>query len=259
MRHRIKGRKLNRTASHKKALIRNLANQLFEHKEIKTTTSKAKEARVTVERLITYAKKGDTHHRRLAFSFLRQKETIKTLFDEIAPTFAERQGGYTRVIKLGRRQGDGAPMAILQLVGFETLADTSKPEKKKKSRKKEEKQTDIESKAVATADSVPEDAQVAEVLEETPGDSEEVAEEKPTEDVKSEEGIEEVAEVNPAEEVKPVEKSEKTEEQEPVKAEEKVEEKDPEQEVKQEEVEEETEVAKKEDSEPEEDKKDKKE
>ena len=128
MRHRIKGRKLNRTASHRKALLRNLANQLFEHKEIKTTTAKAKEARVTIERLITYAKKGNTHHRRLAFSFLRQKDTIKILFDEIAPTFAERQGGYTRVIKLGRRQGDGASMAILQLVGFETLADTSNPE-----------------------------------------------------------------------------------------------------------------------------------
>ena len=79
MRHRIKGRKLNRTASHRKALMRNLANQLFEHKEIRTTTAKAKEARITVERLITYAKKGDTHHRRLAFSCLRQKETSKTL------------------------------------------------------------------------------------------------------------------------------------------------------------------------------------
>ena len=79
MRHRIKGRKLNRTASHRKALIRNLANQLFEHKEIRTTAAKAKEARITIERLITYAKKGGTHHRRLAFSFLRQKETIKTL------------------------------------------------------------------------------------------------------------------------------------------------------------------------------------
>ena len=73
MRHRKKGRKFNRTASHRKALLRNLANQLFEHKEIKTTTEKAKEARSTVERLITYAKKGDIHHRRLAFGFLRNK------------------------------------------------------------------------------------------------------------------------------------------------------------------------------------------
>lgn len=146
MRHRKKGRKLNRTASHRKALIRNLANQLFEHKEIRTTTAKAKEARPTVERLITYAKKGDLHHRRLAFSFLRQKNSINTLFDEIAPTFSDRQGGYTRIIKLGKRLGDGAQISLLQLVGFETLADTSKPEKKKKSRKKEAavKETDTQ-------------------------------------------------------------------------------------------------------------------
>jgi large subunit ribosomal protein L17 len=142
MRHKIKGRKLNRTASHKKALIRNLANQLFEHKEIKTTTAKAKEAQSKVERLISYAKKGQLHHRRLAFSFLRQKSTIKTLFDEIAPVYTDRQGGYTRVIKLGRRQGDGAYMSILQLVGFETLEATVKDEKKKKTKKKEQIPTD---------------------------------------------------------------------------------------------------------------------
>ena len=136
MRHRKKGRKLNRTASHRKALLRNLANQLFEHKEIKTTTAKAKEARSTVERLITYAKKGDLHHRRLAFKFLRSKESIKILFDELAPAFSEREGGYTRVLKLGNRQGDAAPIAILQLVGFEKLSDTSKPEKKTKTKSK---------------------------------------------------------------------------------------------------------------------------
>jgi len=138
MRHRKKGRKLNRTASHKKALMRNLANQLFEHKEIRTTTAKAKEARSTVERLITYAKKGDLHHRRLAFSFLRQKATIKMLFDEIGPSYSDRQGGYTRIIKLGKRLGDGAAMSILQLVGFEALGDTARAEKKKRARKKKE-------------------------------------------------------------------------------------------------------------------------
>jgi len=138
MRHRKKGRKLNRTASHKKALMRNLA-QLFEHKEIRTTTAKAKESRSTIERLITYAKKGDLHHRRLAFSFLRQKATIKMLFEEIAPSYSDRQGGYTRIIKLGKRLGDGAPMSMLQLVGFETLGESVKADKKKKTRKKEEK------------------------------------------------------------------------------------------------------------------------
>jgi large subunit ribosomal protein L17 len=183
MRHRIKGRKLNRTASHRKALIRNLANQLFEHKEIRTTTAKAKEARVTIERLITYAKKGDTHHRRLAFSFLRQKETIKTLFDEIAPAYTERQGGYTRVIKLGRRQGDGAPMAILQLVGFETLADTSKPEKKKKPKKKEEKSVEKDINAVDTKEVEIEDVQVEE-NEKLVGEPDKVKKETPAEEPK---------------------------------------------------------------------------
>ena len=159
MQHRIKGRKLNRTASHRKALIRNLANQLIEHKEIKTTTAKAKETRITVERLITYAKKGDTHHRRLAFGFLRKKDTIKTLFDEIAPAYTERQGGYTRVLKLGQRQGDGAPMAILQLVDFEALSDSSKPEKKKRRRKKEERSSKKDVKDAGNKD---------ENIEETP-------------------------------------------------------------------------------------------
>lgn len=221
MRHRIKGRKLNRTASHRKALIRNLANQLFEHKEIRTTTAKAKEARVTIERLITYAKKGDTHHRRLAFSFLRQKETIKTLFDEIAPAYTERQGGYTRVIKLGRRQGDGAPVAILQLVGFETLAGTSKPEKKKKSKKKEEKSVEKDIKAVDTKEVEIEDVQAEEkeklveepdkVKEETPAEEpKQIVEEKPAEEPK------EVEEEKPApEEVKEESEEVKTEEPEP--------------------------------------------
>ena len=193
MRHRKQGRKLNRTASHKKALLRNLANQLFEHKEIRTTTAKAKEARATVERLITYAKKRDSHHRRLAFSFLRNKETIKILFDEIGPAFEERQGGYTRVLKLGRRQGDGAAVSLLQLVGFEKLADSSKPEKKKKSRKKEAAAiTEAEaSKEVKTkSEEEPEEIQEAEVVETIPAktETEEPAvEESVQEEPKSEE------------------------------------------------------------------------
>ncbi|MFC2088473.1 50S ribosomal protein L17 [Calditrichota bacterium] len=143
MHNKIKGRKLGRTASHRKALLRNLANQVIEHKEIRTTTAKAKEARSKVERLITYAKKGQLHHRRLAFAFLRNKQSINTLFDEIAPVYAERQGGYTRVVKLGRRSGDGAELALLQLVDFEKLSESKKPEKKKtvKKKGKEEKST----------------------------------------------------------------------------------------------------------------------
>ncbi|MCK5033168.1 MAG: 50S ribosomal protein L17 [Calditrichia bacterium] len=138
----MKGRKLGRTASHKKALLRNLANQLFEHKEIKTTTAKAKEARSYVERLITYAKKGDVHHRRLAFAFLRNKQIINTLFDEIAPVYSDRQGGYTRVVKLGRRSGDAAPISLLQLVDFEKLGESAKKKTDKKKDKTPEKKTD---------------------------------------------------------------------------------------------------------------------
>jgi large subunit ribosomal protein L17 len=174
MRHRKSGRKLNRTTSHRKALLRNLANQLIEHKEIKTTTEKAKEARSTVERLITYAKKGDLHHRRLAFGFLRNKDSIKILFDEIGPTFTDRQGGYTRVLKLGRRLGDGASLSLLQLVGFEKLVDVSKAEKKKKSRKKSkqevaevEKTTDDTSSKNAEPESPTEDAAPTIQAEET--------------------------------------------------------------------------------------------
>jgi large subunit ribosomal protein L17 len=153
MRHRKKGRKFNRTASHRKALLRNLANQLFEHKEIKTTTEKAKETRSTVERLITYAKKGDINHRRLAFGFLRNKITTKILFDEIAPAYTDRNGGYTRVLKLGRRHGDAANMSILQLIGFEKIADVSKSksEKKKKTPKKTEEAKDDQTEAKENA------------------------------------------------------------------------------------------------------------
>jgi large subunit ribosomal protein L17 len=238
MRHRIKGRKLNRTASHRKALIRNLANQLFEHKEIRTTIAKAKEARITIERLITYAKKGDIHHRRLAFSFLRQKDSIKKLFDEIAPAYTERQGGYTRVVKLGRRSGDGAPMALLQLVGFETFADTSKPEKKKKSRKKEEKPLDTDMQVAEASETEVKEPAVEEtkkVEEELTQEVEEKSE-KEMEKVKETESAEEKKDLKPeetAEETKseelekPIEESKPTEEKKPVEAPQSVEEESP--------------------------------
>ncbi len=139
MRHLKKGNHLGRTASHKKALMRNMAAQVIEHKEIKTTLAKAKELRKYVERLITYGKGASVHHRRLAFKFLQNKEAVTTLFEEIAPTYEERNGGYTRIIKLGNRKGDNAEISIFQLVGFETLAEEKKQiEKKTKTSKKVE-------------------------------------------------------------------------------------------------------------------------
>ncbi len=137
MRHKKKGNHLGRTSSHKKALMRNMAAQIFEHKQIKTTEAKAKELRGYVDRLITYAKKGSVHHRRLAFKFLQNKEIVTSLFDEIAPVYETRNGGYTRIIKLGRRKGDGASVTIMQLVDFEAGSETAKKEKKAKDTKKE--------------------------------------------------------------------------------------------------------------------------
>lgn len=142
MRHKKKGNHLSRTTSHKKALMRNMAAQVFEHKEIKTTIAKAKELRGYVERLVTYGKKGTLHHRRLAFKFLQSKEAVKGLFEEVAPTFDTREGGYTRIIKLGNRRGDGAPMSLLQLVGFEKSASKSKPKAPKKDKKKADKESE---------------------------------------------------------------------------------------------------------------------
>lgn len=170
MRHRKKGNHLGRTASHKKALMRNLAAQVFEYKEIRTTLAKAKELRHYVERLITYSKKGTLHHRRLAFQFLQNKQAVKTLFDDIAPVFETRNGGYTRIIKLGNRKGDNAKIAIFQLVGFEKVQ--AKEEKKKK--KKEEgkpKQQEVKNEPVAeeTKEETPVE-QAPEVKEETKTD-----------------------------------------------------------------------------------------
>lgn len=130
MRHRKKGRKLNRTTSHRKATLANLAAALFERKRIKTTHAKAKEASRFSEKIITLAKRGDLHSRRLALARLRNKRVVKLLFDEIAPRFMERKGGYTRVIKIGQRASDGAPMSILELVGYEGVIQESKKGKK---------------------------------------------------------------------------------------------------------------------------------
>ena len=115
MRHRKKKKRLGRTTSHRKATLRNLARSLFLNQKIKTTRVKAKEARVLVDNLISIAKKNTPFHQRLAFSILGDKKLIKELFKEIAPRFKNRAGGYTRVIPLNFRRGDGADMVILEL------------------------------------------------------------------------------------------------------------------------------------------------
>ena len=116
MRHRNAGRKLNRTATHRSALFASLAVALIKHEQIATTLPKAKELRRVADRLITLAKRGDLHARRLVFSRIRDEAMVAKLFDTLGPRYADRPGGYTRVMKAGFRYGDSAPMAVIELV-----------------------------------------------------------------------------------------------------------------------------------------------
>ena len=116
MRHRVGGRKLGRTSSHRQAMFRNMAAALIKHEQITTTTAKAKELRPYVEKLITLAKKGGLSNRRLAFARLLDDTQLQKLFDVLAPRYADRNGGYTRVIKAGIRASDAAPIGIIELV-----------------------------------------------------------------------------------------------------------------------------------------------
>ena len=116
MRHANKGRALGRTSEHKLALLRNMATSLFRHGRIETTTAKAKELRPFAEKLITLAKRGDLHSKRLAARHIQDRDVLVRLFDQIGPVFSERPGGYTRILKLGPRHGDNAPMARIELV-----------------------------------------------------------------------------------------------------------------------------------------------
>ena len=116
MRHRMSGRKLNRTSAHRKAMLRNMAAALVKHEQIKTTLPKAKELKPYLDKLITLGKRGDLHARRQALSVLGDRALTAKLFDTLAPRYAERNGGYTRVLKTNPRYGDAAPMAFIELV-----------------------------------------------------------------------------------------------------------------------------------------------
>ncbi len=116
MRHAKKGRKLGTDASHTRAMLRGLARAALLNERIKTTETRAKEVRPLVDKIITWGKKGDLHSRRLAMAELGDKELVHKVFADIAPRFAERDGGYTRILKLGPRKGDAAPMVLLELV-----------------------------------------------------------------------------------------------------------------------------------------------
>ncbi len=116
MRHRKKGRHLNRTAEHRRMMLRNMATSLFKHGRVETTVAKAKELRQFAEPLITKAKRGDLHARRVVARKIHDGEALSRLFEEIGPRYAERPGGYTRVVKMGHRAGDAADVAIIELV-----------------------------------------------------------------------------------------------------------------------------------------------
>jgi large subunit ribosomal protein L17 len=146
MRHLKKGRKLSRTDSHRRATLRNLVTSLFEHSRIRTTDAKAKEARGIAEKMITFAKRGDLHARRQVLRFVMSETVVEKLFSTIAPSFKERNGGYTRILKVGRRPGDAAPISVLELVNApEPEMAVIEEEKPKKKRKKTEEGEGVES------------------------------------------------------------------------------------------------------------------
>ena len=152
MRHRVRGRKLGRTASHRTATLRALATSLLKHKKIKTTVAKAKELRTFVEPMITRAKTDSVHARRLIAQDINDKAVIKELFDEIVTKIGDRKGGYTRVVKLGNRFGDGAEMAIIELVDFNDVAKVKERKPKAKKAKPEVADAEIISEKVDNKD-----------------------------------------------------------------------------------------------------------
>ena len=133
MRHRVKGRKLGRSPAHRKALFRNQLASLVREERIKTTLHKAKELRPIAEKVVTQGKRDTLHARRLVNRWIPERQLVKKVFDDIAPRFMERPGGYTRIIKLGPRRGDGAEMAVIEFV--ELGAGEPEPDKKSKKRK----------------------------------------------------------------------------------------------------------------------------
>ena len=124
MRHGKRGRKLNRTASHKKAMLNNMATSLFDNGKVRTTLPKAKELRSVAERLISFAKRGDLHARRQVLRRIQNKVVLTKLFEEIGPLFADRDGGYTRILKLGPRRGDSSELCLIELVSDDAITES---------------------------------------------------------------------------------------------------------------------------------------
>ena len=149
MRHNVGYRKLGRTSSHRRALLRNLATDLFRHERLKTTLPKARELRPFAEKLITLARRDDLHARRQVLRQISDKTVVKKLFDTLGPHFAARPGGYTRALKIGPRPGDGADMAIVELVGSEPTFKKQKDDKKARRGRKANAEEKAQAEAAA--------------------------------------------------------------------------------------------------------------
>ncbi len=129
MRHQVKKGMLGRNTAHRRALMRNMVTSFLERERVRTTVAKARSLRPVAEKMITLGKRGTLHARRQALAYMTKEEAVKKLFDDIGPRFKERPGGYTRIVKLDRRAGDGAEMAMIELVGTEFKAKTKKKKK----------------------------------------------------------------------------------------------------------------------------------
>jgi len=144
MRHLKSGRKLNRSSSHRKAMFRNMVTSLFLHERVQTTDAKAKELRRLADRMVTLGKRGTLHARRQALASVRDRKVVKKLFEEIAPRFGERPGGYTRITKVGIRRGDAAPLSLIELTerGDRSLTEAEKKRERKRraAQKKQERE-----------------------------------------------------------------------------------------------------------------------
>ncbi|GJQ62318.1 MAG: hypothetical protein SCALA702_13710 [Melioribacteraceae bacterium] len=172
MRHRVKGRKLGRTATHRAATKNALVKALFLHKKIKTTVAKAKETRVFAEKLITKAKTDSVANRRYVARFINDRDVVKELFEEIVPTIGDRPGGYTRVIKLGFRAGDAAETAIIELVDYNDVGSEPKAAKTETAEVEEVEVEDVKTETTAAVEE-------AEVVEEVTEEKEEPKAETP--------------------------------------------------------------------------------
>ena len=186
MRHGKKFNHLGRKAAHRKAMLANMACSLIEHKRVKTTLAKGKALRMYIEPLITKSKNDTTHSRRVVFSYLKQKEAVTELFGDISSKVSERNGGYTRILKLGNRLGDNASMCMIELVDYNSEYTTDKPKAKKSRRSRRGGSSSIKTSApeveeVPTTEEVVEEAPA---VEEVPAD-EEVVEETPAAEEKN--------------------------------------------------------------------------